>query len=193
MSYEYWTPAQWAAFAAVATLGVIGVLAAAGALRATNARAATPQPLRAVGEGTITAGQLQALRERWAHAVAEPARVLDAAPVQAWEWDDEQRAHLKPGVGSITSVMATPADPERNAREWAWVHAYDGTRHAAADALDAALADFRIAVEPAMRKARLWEIRGQASQPRRELDHWRIDTPTGEWPMAAFVLAATRA
>jgi hypothetical protein len=182
MSYEYWTPAQWAAFAAVATLGVIGVLAAAGALRATNARAATPQPLRAVGEGTITAGQLQALRERWAHAVAEPARVLDAAPVQAWEWDDEQR----PDPELDTSA-------ERNAREWAWVHAYDGTRHAAADALDAALADFRIAVEPAMRKARLWEIRGQASQPRRELDHWRIDTPTGEWPMAAFVLAATRA
>lgn len=101
---------------------------------------------------------------------------------------------LQSGVGSLRDVLQTPYDPaaaglltetERAAAEHAWIHAYEGR---VAWELSSALDAFRIAIEPAMRKARGWELRGQegrgaAPSARAELDRWRIETPTGEWPI----------
>ncbi len=107
--------------------------------------------------------------------------------------------HLAPGPGSLTSLAGVEGhaterveliDPE--VAQW-FADAFDRpasnntiTPPDGGQAYDdgGILTQFRAALEPAMRTARLWRARGEEGPGigRRMLNDWRIDTPTGEWP-----------
>lgn len=94
--------------------------------------------------------------------------------------------HLAPGPGSLTtlaeagegSVIRITRDDLIDPTVAKW---FD-------ESFGRIVADFRTAVEPAMRTARLWEIQGRGHHgvlgaARAGLDHWRMECPTGEWPI----------
>lgn len=95
--------------------------------------------------------------------------------------------HLAPGPGSLTtlaeagegSVIRITHDDLIDPTVAKW---FD-------ESFGRIVADFRTAVEPAMRTARLWEIQGRGHHgvlgaARAGLDHWRMECPTGEWTAA---------
>ncbi len=113
--------------------------------------------------------------------------------------------HLAPGPGSLTSLAEVEGhatervelvDPE--VARW-FADAFDRPAHTPgrdeAREVDegGALARFHAAIEPAMRTARLWRVRGEEGPGvgRRMLNDWRIGTETGEWPI--ITISATEA
>lgn len=91
---------------------------------------------------------------------------------------DDVETHVAPGPGSLTSLRETVghiAEPEP---------LVDADVRADLDAaLSAALESFRVAVEPAMRKARLWTLQAGETYAENALRTWHILEITGEYPM----------
>lgn len=125
-----------------------------------------------------------------------------AVPVIAVDPTADVLAHVAPGPGSLTTLAevgqgslitithADLVDPEVAA--W-FVDVFDRPAHTPArdEAREVddggVLTRFHIALEPAMRTARLWSMRGHAGHGPTasrwaDLDRWRIDCPTGEYP-----------
>lgn len=110
--------------------------------------------------------------------------------------------HLAPGAGSLTTLAAvgegslTRAAPTVDADVAAWfAEAFDRPAHAPGRAEAGVLDEggvftrFHAALEPAMRKARLWELQGASLEHGGSashwatLAHWRIESPTGEYAL----------
>lgn len=142
----------------------------------------------------------------WQRVRYQPARILPAGPYvepRTGELLDDITAHLAPGPGSLTSlrdtgegqiVRVTHADIVAPEVEAAFAFVFD--RPAYSPRCDEAgiiddggvLTRFHIAIEAAMRKARLWEIQSHADHRGAaglwaQLDDWRIFSPTGELPI----------
>jgi hypothetical protein len=191
-----WTAHQWGLFTSLTMIG-LGLLLAAGVI---------------VHRMRWNAAEMAVIRARWdaaqrgdndelrrlndfgpapamalvAGTVAMPLYANDPPHVDPTVELLEVAAHVAPGPGSLTSLREvgpgalTAAEPAIDPEVAAWFDA----------ALDPILDDFRAILEPAMRKARLWELRGYAGQgaapsARAALDAWRINTPTGEWPLVS--------
>lgn len=93
----------------------------------------------------------------------EPITGDEAALVEAWHADVTSGAEG-------TLVEAEPVvDPEVAALFAAWEADIRG--------------QIREALEPYVRQTRLWLLRDGRSTARQDLDRWRMDTPTGEWPI----------
>lgn len=104
-----------------------------------------------------------------------PMRFAAHAPAAALP---EIEAHLLPGPGSLASLRevgpgsVVPVEPIVDADVRADVGA----------ALDAALEAFRIAVEPSMRRARLWTLQAGETYAQNAIRTWHIMEITAEWP-----------
>lgn len=132
-----------------------------------------------------------------------------AAPVITVDPTGDVLDHVAPGPGSLTTLAevgegcliaithADLVDPE--VAQW-FVDALDrpvhipGRNEAREVDEGGVLTRFHIAMEPAMRTARLWSMRGHADHGPTasrwaDLDRWRIDCPTGEYPSPFLVEA----
>jgi hypothetical protein len=176
-SMQHWTPEQWAVFTVTLAAGLI-----AAAILAAARRWTAPALLRARGPAP------------------RPSIVLTERrmPVAAWQaptWTDPMAADFTDGgIGALSSIQHVTVDPtlrtsaEINAELDAWVNAYADLSGLMPET-DAAAETMRVALEPVLRKAHLWRIRGEGSEQRQRLNDWRMDTPTGEWPLhGALVL-----
>lgn len=141
------------------------------------------------------------------HLAAARQRALTAATTPDLPAADiAVLAHLAEGPGSLASLAAVGEGSlvrvelvDRETRD-AFAFAFDRPAHTPtrdeAGIIDdgGVLTRFHAAIEASMRKARLWEIQGRGvaghDSARQALDHWRIDTPTGEYPLV--VLADAR-
>lgn len=150
---DAWTQQQWGVFVAVIAAGLLAALLAPVAVRAR----ADVAP--------------RALAARY------PARALPVVP-GVRELLDEVSAHVAPGAGSLTSLREVgpghivAAEPLVDA----------DIAEAVGAALDAALETFRVAVEPAMRRARLWTLQAGETYAENALRTWHILEITGEYP-----------
>lgn len=187
---QHWTPEQWGVFAVTIAAGVIAgalLYAARSAVLGWTAPApmrraeviVTPRPSLMLTQARMTDAEVERFKERWneAHANGRTAA----------EWLDPMKAdYTDPGIGSLTSVLAIDDDPqlrtaaELRAEEDAWIRAYEHLESMMPET-DAAFERMRINLEPAMRTAKLWRIRGEGSTARQWLNDWRMDTPTGEY------------
>lgn len=201
---QHWTPEQWAAFTLVTGIGLCAIAAITAAVRAVRGwtapaplrrtQAPMPRPTlaRAADRAALDAHwRIDSLnaeaRERHNAALTGEYTVIDPG-LEVDPQSDAGTAAIEAGPAAIAAVEPDGGlltSSERLELEAAWINA--GTADLEA-ALERALADFRAAVEPAMRKARAWELRGEeghgaAPSARVALAHWRIDTPTGEYPL----------
>jgi hypothetical protein len=138
------------------------------------------------------------VRDRRARALAAGGPVAVTVDPTA-----EILAHLAPGPGSLATLAEVgegsltreepptlvPADV-RDALAFVFDRpAYAPSQNEAGVVDDGgALTRFQIAMEPIMRKARLWELQGHAQHRGGAsawvaLDHLRMDTPTGEYAL----------
>lgn len=176
-----WTTSQWVAFGGTSVAGLCALALIGMAIHAY--RSWTMSAVSAL-HTVPPAGPMRPT----IHATVR--RLPAGAVLGAWV-DPQSAAGTAAIEAGPAAIAATPPRPdlltsaERAAQLDDWIHASSAELH---NALNAALADFRAAVEPAMRKARLWELRGEGghgggASARVELAHWRMDTPTGEYPM----------
>jgi hypothetical protein len=168
MSFQHWTPEQWSVFTVTVAAGII-TAAVLAVLR--RARWTAPAPLRARGPAP------------------RPSIVLTERRQRAAAWTDPMRADFTdPGIGALSSIQAVTVDPtlrtvaEVQAEEDMWINAYSDLTYFMPET-DAAREQMRINTEPAMRTARLWLMRAGEVGAKAVLADWRIDTPTGEYPM----------
>jgi len=185
---DFTTP-QWIAFTGITVAGIAGLILIGLAVSAYRTWTA-PAPLRRAPAPILRPTILAASRRAPLPALTGEYTIVDTGA-----WDPQSAAATAAIEGGPAAIAATPPDPtllttaERAAAEAAWI---TSTAVEVGPVLDAVLRDFRAAVEPAMRKARLWELQGQSSHrggaaARVQLDHWRIDTPTGEYRMVPAV------
>lgn len=186
-----WNGPQWLLFGGLVCMGtgLLGLLWLAAQRLAATARARRADRLA-----------YESFAEQWQRVHNQPARILPPPPAPRIEPLDDITAHLAPGAGSLATLAAvgegslTRAELVDAETRDAFAFAFD--RPAYAPSLrDAGIIDdggvltqFHIAIEAAMRKARLWEI--QAHSDHRgaaglwaQLDDWRIFSPTGELPI----------
>lgn len=195
-----WTADQWIEFACFTAAGLAGLGLIAlwirdrrrGAVR-TGAIAIDPTHPYAVHDCNLHADPVRAWRIEAGH--------IDVVPLYA---DDPVAEHLAAGPGSLTTLReqeerdtlirithADLIDPEIAER---FAFAFDRPAHAPgrteASVIDEGgiMVRFEVALEPAMRTARLWLLQGQSehrggASARAELDRWRINTPTGEYAL----------
>lgn len=193
MNFEHWTPSQWTVFTLTIALGLVAIAIVALAGRRytppqlQHARGPAPRPSIAMTERrAVAAVPLDPRSVDPVHLAAHMRPLAD----RGWrEWTDPMTADFTdPGIGALSSIQAITADPalrteaEISAEESAWVHAYADLSGLMPET-DAATETMRCNLEPALRKAHLWRIRGGETGPRAALTDWRIDTPTGEYPM----------
>lgn len=205
MTVNDWTTEQWISFlgfvvAGLAALGLAGVgISAARARRAERREvAALIAGWRATPSHTVAilAGPTRPL------PVVLPPHPLPTPPPPVVDPTGEILEHIAPGPGSLSSLAVvgegslTRVDRtdlvDADVRRW-FVEAFDRPAHVPAPdearVLDegGVLTRWRAAVEPAMRTAHLWDIRGRGNggvqSARQALDHWRIECPTGEIPL----------
>lgn len=179
-SMSQWTTGQWAVFAVTIVLG-LGAIALAYFVRSAVLGWTAPAPLRPVRREP-TAAEMRRFRSNWLAARNAPAHVLDST------WSDPMAADFTdPGIGALPSILAVDVDPtlrtsiEISAEEDAWINAYADLSGLMPET-DAAREDMRVAIEPAMRTARLWLTRAGETGARAALAEWRMNTPTGEYP-----------
>jgi hypothetical protein len=194
-SLQHWTLEQWAVF---------GVTIAAGIAAATLlyvARSAVigwtaPAPLRRVEHTStprpslVLTQQRQAVAARYAPAWAieagyiEPTRQVPI--IVGADWTDPAMLDdfTDPGIGALSSIRALDDSDEMQttAELDAWINAY-ADLGALMPETDAARETMRVNLEPALRTARLWRVRGEGGPARQQLNDWRMDTPTGEHRM----------
>lgn len=168
MSFQHWTPEQWSVFTVTVAAGIIAAAVLA-VLR--RARWTAPAPLRARGPAP------------------RPSIVLTERRQPMPRWTDPMRADFTdPGIGALSSIQAVTVDPtlrtvaEVQAEEGMWINAYSDLTYFMPET-DAAREQMRVNLEPALRTARLWLMRAGEVGARAALTDWRIDTPTGEYPM----------
>lgn len=163
---DAWTQQQWGVFVTVIAAGLLAALLAPVAVRTradVRARRWTPSPGRHVAPRAL--------------AALYPARALPVVP-GVREFLDEVSAHVAPGAGSLTSLREVgpghivAAEPLVDA----------DIAESVGAALDAALETFRVAVEPAMRTARLWMLRGGETYAENALRTWHLLEQTAEYP-----------
>jgi hypothetical protein len=167
-SIELWTSQQWGVFVTVLAAGLLAALLVN--IRAHLARHVVPPHLAAL----------------------YPAHALPVVPgLTRTDQDDELigeiEAHLAAGPGSLTSLREVGpghiAEPEP---------LVDADVRADLDAaLSAALEAFRVAVEPAMRKARLWTLQAGETYAENALRTWHLLEQTAEYPIVRRVLDAS--
>lgn len=109
---------------------------------------------------------------------------LDSAPAY-----DPAKLDFSPGgMASATAIAAVPADPtlvtsaERAAELDAWINGSAGDIAAAFGRIERG---FNARLAPAMLKAIMWAIEGEAAgvAGSGRLIEWHMDTPSGAWPM----------
>lgn len=191
----HWTSEQWYAFTGILTAGLAAVALLAMAVRAVRGWTAPAHAYAVCGPAPRPTLALAARRASVPTLQPAPLEVIRIDPLPA-----DVAEHVAPGPGSITSLLReeghcaprvdSAIDPD--VRRW-FAEAFDRPAHAPlrdeAGILDegGVLTRFRAAVEPAMRTAHLWEIQGRGvnghTSARQVLDRWRIDTPTGEYPL----------
>jgi hypothetical protein len=195
-SLQHWTPDQWAVFGVTVAAGVAAAVLLYVARSAVLGWTA-PAPLRRV-EHTSTPRPSLVLTERRAlaslPAAWEPGSIVSSAYLAAHTvplpaWIDPMRVDFTdPGIGALSSIQAVSVDPtlrtsaELHAELDAWVNAYADLAPLMPET-DAAAEQMRVNLEPVLRTARLWRVRGEGGPARQQLNDWRIDTPTGEYPM----------
>jgi len=176
-----WTMDQWITFAGFTVAGLAGltlICLAISHIRARRSEHAEVERLmaswRATPSHTIAMIALPAGPMRLPLHDCDPYPPLDADVIE----------HVAPGAGSLATLREvgegclTAAEPRVDPEVAAWF----------AEVFDPMFDEFRTAMEPHMRKVRLWELRGQAgyggsASARAELDRWRINTPTGEYAL----------
>lgn len=157
-SVEHWTPSQWGVFVAVVAAGVLAALLAPVAVR-----------VRADVRKAHRPARLRSQRDPLYLRIAD--RPTDELPDVA--------EHVAPGPGSLATLREVgpgaiaPVEPLVDA----------DIREALGEALDRAVLEFRTAVEPAMRKARLWTLQGGETYAVNALRTWHIMEITGEYPL----------
>lgn len=187
MSFEHWTPQQWAVFTVTIALGfvVAAVLLLAGRRYVPPApgrgRESVPRPSIVLALARTTDAEVDALRGCWREAYDNGTPAV--------EWLDPMTADFAdPGIGALSSIQAITVDPalrtsaEISAELDAWINAYADLSGLMPETA-AAAETMRCTLEPALRKAHLWRIRGEGSEQRQRLNDWRMNTPTGEYPM----------
>jgi hypothetical protein len=174
-SMQHWTPEQWAVFTVTLAAGLI-----AAAVVAVLRRYTAPALLRAGGPAPRPS---IVMAERRTHTADVGRRMTQPLPT----WVDPMAADFAdPGIGALSSIQAITVDPtlrtsaEISAEESAWINAYADLSGLMPDTA-AAAETMRINLEPALRKARLWRVRGERGSGDRALNDWRIDTATGEY------------
>lgn len=191
MSFEHWTLEQWAVFTVTLAAGII-----AAAVLAVLRRYTAPAPLTLPDIHRVPRPSI-VMTERRALAVTAPRHLpyiepSRHVPIIVGEWTDpmamSETDFTDPGIGSLSSIQATATDPalrtaaEISAELKSWVNAYADLSGSMPET-DAVREAMRITLEPALRKAHLWRIRGEGSEQRQRLNDWRMNTPTGEYPM----------
>lgn len=210
-----WTTDQWTAFtgasvAGIAALVLLGMAVhtvrswtAPATYRAALARTSTrpPPSVLVLAESGGTAA--------WTHELPPPLPSVrtwvdvraDLYPLVVDPTGAELAEHLAPGAGSLATLAEVGEgsltrveliDPE--VARW-FADAFDRPAHdpgrAEAGTVDegGVLARFQVAIEPAMRTARLWRVRGKEGPGvgHRALNDWRINCPTGEWPLVELL------
>lgn len=182
---QHWTPEQWSVFTVVIAAGVIAMAVLAVLHRARW----TPQPLRRVAPTSAPRPSLVLTERRTPSFAFDPSMRLDdtiaLGQIARDEWVDPMAADFTdPGIGALASIQALGDTDEMQttAELDAWINAYADLRFAMPETA-AAREQMRINLEPAMRTARLWRMRGEGGAGRRALNDWRMDTKTGEYPM----------
>jgi hypothetical protein len=197
-SVQHWTPEQWAVFAVTIAAGVV----AAGLLYAARSAVlgwTAPAPLRHVAHTSTPRPSLVLAQQRaplpeltsstdWVAAALDRARplpvIVGAGGVENWV-DPTMADFTDHGIGALPTIQIMTVDPtlktsaELHAELDAWVNAYADLSSLMPET-DAARETMRVNLEPCLRKARAWRLRGERG---RELNDWRMNTPTGEWPM----------
>jgi hypothetical protein len=191
-SMQHWTPEQWGVFTATIAAGLIAAAVLAVLRRgrwappaAHRVRGPGPRPSLVLTQARPTSAEVERFKVMWReiHANArQPMTVLDATWVDPMKVD-----YTDPGIGALTSILAVESDPalrtaaEVDAEEDAWINAYADLAPLMTETA-AAVEAMRVALEPAMRTARLWRIRCEGGPARQALNDWRMDTPTCELP-----------
>lgn len=184
MSIQHWTIDQWAVFSLTLGAGVAAVALALAAWRAVRGWTAPATyrraPLRAQPRPTLTT----AAGRRALPALTGEYQVVDTEHPSLTSGAHVADA-LLPGVGSLAALAAVGEGSLTRV-----VLVDRDIAVAVAVALAPCLEAFRIAMEPLMRQAHLWELRGQegrgaAPHARVELAHWREFERTGEYAMVA--------
>lgn len=169
-SIEAWSQQQWGVFVTVLAAGALAALLARPVARARI-------DLRArVGRHVVPS----------ALAALYPPTALPVIPgagrtPQEQQLIDDVAAHLAAGPGSLTSLREVgqgSIDPDDIGDR-----ADEEIRAEIGEAFDAALEAFRIAVEPAMRRARLWTLQGGETYAENALRVWHLIENTAEYPM----------
>lgn len=195
-----WTQDQWYGFIGFAISGLAALALIAMAVHERRRRREHDEVDRL----------LASWRAEPVHVWTTPARVLPTRPyvlrpVGALHHYDQPAMpldvieHIAPGPGSLASLAAAGEGSltrvelhDAEVVQW-MAELFDRPAHVPlrdeAQEVDEGglLTRFHAAIEPAMRKARLWEIQGRGvagvSSARMALDHWRIESPTGEYPL----------
>lgn len=204
---QHWTHEQWIAFYGIVTAGCAALALLGLAVR--SVRGWTAPAHGAYADSTVV--RRVDPRPTLALAAARGPRITDAQVLEherrwraavAWDRPTEVLEHLAPGPGSLTDLAAAgPGELKRivhadlidpDVHAW-FVEVFDRPAHTPHrdEALEldegGALTRFRAALDPAMRKAHLWEIQGRGhaghDSARQILDHWRAGTDTGAWPV----------
>lgn len=191
MSFERWTPGQWTVFTLTIAVGLAGV-----AVLALAGRRYVPPGLHLPDIRRVPRPSIVMTERRQPAAVGavrmpriEPSRNVPIIAGELPGWVDPTIADFTdPGIGALSSIQAMTVDPtlrtelEIEAEIAAWVNAYADLSGLMPETA-AAAETMRVNLEPCMRKAHLWRIRGEGSQARQTLNDWRMDTPTGEFRM----------
>lgn len=157
--FEAWTNAQWIMFASFTVAGLAGVGLIATEIRRYREARRRIAAWRATSSHTI----VMRLEAPPRPVVVDPtAEILEHLA----EGPGSLATLASVGEGSLTRAELVDADVK------AWF----------AEVFDVVLDDFRTAMEPAMRTARLWELQGLGNHGA-ALARWRINTPTGEYPI----------
>jgi hypothetical protein len=195
---QHWTPEQWAIFTATVAIGIAtaAVLVLAGR-RYVPPSLSLPDPARVPRPSIVmTERRARNFAAEWRAAYDTPAVertqplpvIVGAGGVENWV-DPTMADFTDPGIGALSSIQQMVIDPtlrtsaELHAEESAWINAYADLSGQMPET-DAAAETMRIALEPVLRKARLWCVRaGEGGAGRRGLTDWRINTATGEYAM----------
>lgn len=196
---QHWTTGQWVVFGLTIVVA-LGAVTLAYVARSAVLGWTAPAPMRIAPSSTprpsLVLAERRAIAARHAPAMAitagwiEPARQVPiivgdsptALPVQHDPMTLDYSSH---GPGALRDLLEVVADPalktsaEIAAEESAWINAYADLSGMMPET-DKVRESMRVAIEPAMRTARLWLMRAGETGARAVLADWRINTDTGE-------------
>jgi len=189
-SMQHWTPEQWAVFAVTIAAGVIAA-ALLYAARSAVLGWKPPAPLHILATGKPPRPSLVMTERRYAALATALDRTTWIEPshnvpiIVADDWTDPTLSDFTDhGIGALPTIQALGDTDEMqtSAELAAWVNRY-ADLSALMPETDAARETMRVNLEPVMRKARLWRVRGEGGPARQQLNDWRMHEHTGEYPM----------